>query len=177
MWFLTTLGIEDCVYWELRLPVWEEPRFRVESIDGPCRWAARAKGAWGESKSIAGPGPLLAAAMAFLEAALCKDSGLKGLLVSGELKLGFLECCRPLMTEVWRLWRFEIFRCKPVSIAAGVGAAEACEAAAVGSATGRAGWAEAVREAEDMPWVAVCKFLPLVTEASLDWLPRCMGAG
>lgn len=94
MWFLATRDIEDCVYCELRLPAWEDPRFKVESIDGPCKCEARAKGALGESKSIAmvGPGPLLAAARTFLALALCKDSGLSGLLARGELKLGFLEC-------------------------------------------------------------------------------------
>jgi hypothetical protein len=35
--------------------------------------------------------------------ALSRDSGLKGLLVDGDVKLVFLECCTPWITEVC-LW-------------------------------------------------------------------------
>lgn len=125
---------------------------------------------------MAEAGPRLAAAIAtaFLMFALCKDSGLSGLVVRGELKLGFRECCRPLMTEVWRWCRFEVLLCKPVSRAIGFVAVDAeagagtAVAVAGGSVVGMVGWAEAVLEETPVAWGVAFKILPLVTEASLD---------
>lgn len=101
------------------------------------------------------PGPLRIAA--FLRLALCSASGLNGLAVRGELKLGFLECCRPFITDVWRWCLFEVRRCRPVSSAIDEVAA---------SSSGITGCAEGALEDEPIacdkfgPW----RFLPLVTE-------------
>lgn len=94
----------------------EGSRFNVESIDGPCKWADRANELLGESMSAAYPGPRLAPAT-FLRLALCRDSGLSGLAVKGELKEGFLECCKPLMTDVWRWCRLDKRLCRLESTA------------------------------------------------------------
>jgi len=96
VWPLPTL--ELCVRSEAVLPDCEESRFRVESIEGPCIWEESGKEAAGESMSIRCAGARRVGA--FLAFALCNDSGLSGPAASVVLKLGFLECCRPLITEV-----------------------------------------------------------------------------
>lgn len=111
--------------------------------------------------SSASPGPRRP--VAFLRFALCKDSGLKGLVVRGELKLGLRECCRPFMTEVCLWCRFEARRCKPVSMAI---------VAAFESPSGIVGCAEGVLEegAFACEVLCPCMFLPLVTDWSRCWL-------
>lgn len=112
---------------------------------------------FGDSISTAYVAPRRGAA--FLGFALCGASGLSGVAVSGELKLGLRECCNPLMTEVWRWCRLDTRLCRPVSITmdeAGF------------SLSGMIGRADGPLEDEPVAWDVPCRVLPLVVEGSLD---------